>query len=172
MYESGISIIKHAASGNFLMFTHGPLGGGHGHDDLLHLELMYRFKPVLIDSGRFIYFETNRSRLKFKSSRAHNTVLLDDRDYNEHKDAWDTLKNVAAENREFINGSRLTYLKVGHFGYSTVANAVYVQREVIALEDMRILVIDTSHGQQNQALTHHFIFNSKDVTILEQTSNP
>ncbi|CAM4267278.1 heparinase II/III family protein [Erysipelothrix aquatica] len=170
MYESGISIIKHAASGNFLMFTHGPLGGGHGHDDLLHLELMYRFKPVLIDSGRFTYFETNRSRLKFKSSRAHNTVLLDDQDYNEHKDAWDTLKNVAAENREFINGSRLTYLKAGHFGYSTVANAVYVQREVIALEDMRILVIDTSHGQQNQALTHHFIFNSKEVTISEQTA--
>jgi Heparinase II/III-like protein/Heparinase II/III N-terminus len=63
----------------FLIFDCGPLGdGGHGHYDLLSVEIAARNRPLVIDPGRYTYSEEGGNwRRWFKCTAAHNTVCVD-----------------------------------------------------------------------------------------------
>jgi hypothetical protein len=66
----------------FLVFDCGPLGdGGHGHYDLLNVEIYAYGRPLLVDPGRYTYAEDGENlRRWFKGTAAHNTVCVDDMD--------------------------------------------------------------------------------------------
>ena len=64
----------------YLIFDCGPLGdGGHGHYDLLTVEISANGKPLVTDPGRFTYAEEHDQRWRhaFKGTAAHNTVCID-----------------------------------------------------------------------------------------------
>ena len=64
---------------SFLIFDCGPLGdGGHGHYDMLNVEIAARGKSLIIDPGRYTYSEHPPNlRHWFKGTEAHNTVCID-----------------------------------------------------------------------------------------------
>jgi hypothetical protein len=64
---------------SFLIFDCGPLGdGGHGHYDMLNVEIAARGKSLIIDPGRYTYSEHPPNlRHWFKGTAAHNTVCID-----------------------------------------------------------------------------------------------
>jgi hypothetical protein len=64
---------------SFLIFDCGPLGdGGHGHYDMLNVEIAAGGKSLLIDPGRYTYSEHPPNfRHWFKGTAAHNTVCVD-----------------------------------------------------------------------------------------------
>ena len=66
----------------YLIFDCGPLGdGGHGHYDLLNIEVSANGRPLIVDPGRFTYAEDQSQwRRRFKETAAHNTVCVDDLD--------------------------------------------------------------------------------------------
>ncbi len=66
----------------YLIFDCGPIGdGGHGHYDLLNIEIAAHGKPLIVDPGRFTYAEENSQwRHWFKGTAAHNTVCVDELD--------------------------------------------------------------------------------------------
>ena len=63
----------------YLVFDCGPLGeGGHGHYDLLNIEVAANGRPLIVDPGRFTYAEDAAQwRRRFKGTAAHNTVCID-----------------------------------------------------------------------------------------------
>jgi hypothetical protein len=63
----------------FLVLDCGPLGdGGHGHYDLLSVELAAGGRPLVVDPGRYTYAEDEPNlRRWFKATSAHNTVCVD-----------------------------------------------------------------------------------------------
>ena len=64
----------------FLVFDCGPIGeGGHGHYDLLSIEVFAGGRPLLVDPGRFTYSEDGSRNWRhwFKGTAAHNTVCVD-----------------------------------------------------------------------------------------------
>jgi hypothetical protein len=67
------------ADERFLVFDCGPLGdGGHGHYDLLSVEIYAYGRPLLVDPGRYTYAEDGENlRRWFKGTAAHNTVCVD-----------------------------------------------------------------------------------------------
>jgi hypothetical protein len=67
---------------NYLVFDCGPIGdGGHGHYDLLNIEVAANGRPLIVDPGRFTYAEDESQwRRRFKGTAAHNTVCVDDLD--------------------------------------------------------------------------------------------
>jgi hypothetical protein len=67
------------ADERYLIFDCGPLGdGGHGHYDLLSVEIAAGGRPLLVDPGRFTYAEGPPNlRRWFKGTAAHNTVCVD-----------------------------------------------------------------------------------------------
>lgn len=71
------------ANERFLIFDCGPLGdGGHGHYDLLSVEIAANNRPLIVDPGRYTYSEHGpvNWRRWFKGTAAHNTVSVDDQD--------------------------------------------------------------------------------------------
>lgn len=81
------------AGENTLLFDCGPIGpsymGGHAHCDCLSFELARGRKTVFINSGTYQY--QGRLRKFFRSTAAHNTIMIDDREqaelWGEHRAA-------------------------------------------------------------------------------------
>ena len=75
----------------YLIFDCGPLGdGGHGHYDLLNIEISAHGRPLIVDPGRFTY-DNSQWRHWFKGTAAHNTVCVDNVDqvpYRRGKPKW------------------------------------------------------------------------------------
>lgn len=71
----------------FLIFDCGPLGdGGHGHYDLLSVELAAGGRPLVLDPGRYTYHEDDSHlRRWFKGTAAHNTVCVDGLDQTQYR---------------------------------------------------------------------------------------
>lgn len=67
-----------------VVFDCGPLGMGplaaHGHADALSFTLRVGGADVLVDPGTYDYFTYPAWRDYFRSTRAHNTVVVDDTD--------------------------------------------------------------------------------------------
>ncbi|MDF2838121.1 MAG: heparinase, partial [Paenibacillus sp.] len=62
-----------------MIFDAAALGGPHGHADALSFELCAFGEALLVDPGTYTYVE-NPWRRYFKSTAAHNTVLVDGQD--------------------------------------------------------------------------------------------
>lgn len=88
------------ANEKFLMFDCGPIGdGGHGHYDLLNVEISADGKPLIVDSGRFTYAEGPDFNWRhfFKGTAAHNTLVVDGKDqttYRRGKPKGETAKGM------------------------------------------------------------------------------
>jgi len=89
--ESGYYLLQH---GEFdspdrisVVFDCGPLGmeplAGHGHADALSFTLRAFGKDVLVDPGTYDYFSYPKWREYFRSTRAHNTIVIDGQDQSE-----------------------------------------------------------------------------------------
>jgi hypothetical protein len=64
----------------YLIFDCGPLGdGGHGHYDMLNIEIAAAGRPLVVDPGRYTYHTGAEApwRQWFKGTAAHNTVTVD-----------------------------------------------------------------------------------------------
>ena len=79
-FDSGMYAVRSSweNDANYMMFTNGSLGSGHGHSDNLHFSVYHKGKPVSIDTGRLTYREDHPLRTFLKSMYAHNTVIVDD----------------------------------------------------------------------------------------------
>ncbi len=89
--DSGYYLLQH---GEFdspdrisVVFDCGPLGlqplAAHGHAAALSFTLRAFGRDVLVDPGTYDYFSYPRWRGYFRSTRAHNTVVVDGRDQSE-----------------------------------------------------------------------------------------
>lgn len=56
--------------------------GGHAHNDLLSYELSIDDVPLIVDSGTYAYTFDVGARNEFRSTRAHNTVRIDEAEIN------------------------------------------------------------------------------------------
>jgi hypothetical protein len=70
-----------------VMFDCGPLGmgslAGHGHADALSFTLRAFGRDILVDPGTYDYFSYPQWRQYFRSTRSHNTVVVDNLDQSE-----------------------------------------------------------------------------------------
>jgi hypothetical protein len=80
--EAGYAIIK-SEGGEYLCFDAGAMGPehlpGHGHADALSFVLYCNHRPLVVDPGVYSYHDKSW-RDYFRSTRAHNTVCIDDQD--------------------------------------------------------------------------------------------
>jgi hypothetical protein len=106
------------ADARFLIFDCGPLGdGGHGHYDLLSVEVAAGGRPLILDPGRYTYSEHGENwRRWFKGTAAHNTVCVDGLDqtpYRCGKPKWVTasgraLERLSAPGLDVLGGEALS----------------------------------------------------------------
>jgi Heparinase II/III-like protein/Heparinase II/III N-terminus len=77
-------MVSRTPDGGHLVFDAGPhgfLNGGHAHSDALSVVLTVAGEPLLVDPGTATYTVDPEMRDRFRSSRMHNTLVLDGRDH-------------------------------------------------------------------------------------------
>ncbi len=121
-----------AVSGNYILrtgwgkedayvhFHAGSLGGGHGHADLLHIDVYHGGEAVLTDAGRLTYVD-GELRRTLKGPAAHNTLRLDGEDFTSYRGTWEwgpiaqplPARARFAPQADCLTGGHLGYLERG-----------------------------------------------------------
>lgn len=85
--EGGYTILRSKDRRVLIGIDHADLGFGsiaaHGHADALSFQMYIEGQPVFVDAGTYNYHITPEDRDYFRSTRAHNTVVIGDTDQSE-----------------------------------------------------------------------------------------
>jgi len=134
--------------------------GGHGHNDILGLEVWLNGHDVITDCGAYLYTASREWRNKFRSTAFHNVVQIDDEELNRFispDNLWQLRDDARPRDVMWRWAPRLDYFRGGHTGYERLDPPVAVTREVALLKGgPDILVRDTLDGTGQHQLTWRF----------------
>ncbi|HUP42694.1 MAG TPA: alginate lyase family protein [Thermoanaerobaculia bacterium] len=128
-----------------LVFDCGGLGrpsGGHGHADALALTLASGGSELLVDPGTFVYNRRPAWRDAFRSTRAHNTVVVDGRDQSEPGDTFRWLSRAPVRLLADASHDGLDWLAGEHHGYAREAGVVHRRRLLYPRPDYWLVLDD------------------------------
>lgn len=176
-FESGGYYIQRSdwtTDATYLIFDCGSLGdGGHGHYDLLNVEISANGKPLIVDTGRFTYSEEGERNWRhfFKGTAAHNTVCIDGKDqinYRRGKPKGEIssgrlIEHLSFENLDILCGEALSP------NYETIHT-----RRVFFIHNNYWLIWDNLQGENPRKLDLRFHLTPdawnhvlvKDSTVL------
>jgi uncharacterized heparinase superfamily protein len=127
----------------------GMMGrGGHGHNDTLSFEVWIDGGPLIVDSGTYAYTFDVKSRNEFRSTRAHNTVVIDSAEITEFSGLW----GVRADRTdprvlEWNTSEQRDILVAEHRAYQSLSSPVTVQRRLeLNKERFELLILDNLKG--------------------------
>jgi Heparinase II/III-like protein/Heparinase II/III N-terminus len=154
---------------SFVLIDCGPHGteadAGHAHSDALSIEFASRGVSWLVDPGTFIYAADVKMRNEFRSTAAHNTVVVDGQSQSvpARPFSWRTVANCQL--REFIEHSDAIFFQGSHDGYERLRDPVTHTRSVLFVKpDARdnlpeyLIVRDqfTAKKRHRYSILYHF----------------
>jgi hypothetical protein len=159
---------------NYLLVDGGSLGalsGGHGHSDALAIELAVGGKTLLVDSGTYTYHESKEMRDFFRTTVAHNTLMIDEKSQSEpgEKFSWKTRAKVSVDAR--ISEDRFDFFEGSHKGYERLPDAAHHRRSILFLKNNYWIMRDfvQTNGTHDYALNFHF--NKQTNPAIETAEN-
>ncbi|MFL5578508.1 MAG: alginate lyase family protein [Gemmatimonadaceae bacterium] len=109
---------------------HGTLNCGHAHADALAFELCAGGRPLLVDAGTYTYVGAERDA--YRSSAAHNTVVVDGASSSEPGRGAFTWANVShGDLRAWAATPRADYFEGTHDGFARLAEPATHCRSVL-----------------------------------------
>src|SRR5262249_26230489 len=106
---------------SFALIDCGPhgaeIGYGHAHSDALSIEFASRGVTWLVDPGTFVYAADVKTRNEFRSTNAHNTVMVDGQPQSIVSSAFSWRSAAKCRLREFIEHSDAIFFQGSHNGY-------------------------------------------------------
>lgn len=133
--------VSRTADGGQLIFEAGPhgfLNGGHAHADALSVVLTVGSEPLFVDPGTGGYTMDAALRDRFRSSRMHNTLVLDGRDHASPKGPFHWASRADAHFLVARTAPGLDFAVAAHHGYDPGRH----MRAVVALHGLGWLVVD------------------------------
>jgi len=155
--ESGYTVVRQAG-GVHLTIDHGPLGMpplyNHGHADALSFTLSVGGVSFFVDPGTYCYNNAPNYRRYFKSTRAHNTVAVDEMDQARQLNSfiWDKPFQSGAIVKE-IDGT--TEVTAWTDGYARLS-APILHRRIFCISNGRIDLRDSFSGSGQHLFDLHF----------------
>jgi len=166
MYESGYR--KCVTDCYELVIDAGNIGPdyipGHAHSDTANFELHIDQLPVVIDTGISTY-EANERRKLERSTKAHNTVEIDEIDQSE---VWSSFR-VARRAKVIDRDESKNYIRVTHDGYSRIG-AIHSREFYCKEKEIKIIDTVTSKGCRKYRCCAYLHF-SPDIKIEDIIEN-
>jgi hypothetical protein len=155
--DAGVYILR--AADDMVVFTAGRVGsaglGNHKHNDLLAIEVCLGGEDVLIDPGSYLYTSDTVARDAFRSTRAHNTVMVDGEEQNRippkspfrlHADATPRLVSWKATSDGGV-------VVAEHDGYTRL-NAPLVHTRTVRLDSPRGVYVEDRFADRGAPAMH------------------
>ncbi|MEK4878137.1 MULTISPECIES: alginate lyase family protein [Paenibacillus] len=160
----------------YLYFHCGPLGGGHGHADLLHFDLYAYGRDLLTDLGRYNYSDHTPLRKALKESAAHNTTTVDGIGFTEVTDTWSFSQIAKPTGCQWISHPDFDYVEGSHDGYRHWDDPVYPLRRILFIKPFYWFLVDSFSSRQEHTFSQHFHFapgtvQMEDGTLICRTKN-
>jgi len=158
--KSGIGVLRHdSAEILFFAIPNGISGkGSHTHNDKLSFVLRVAGEEVFRDSGTACYTRDIATRNKFRSTAAHNTLMIDGTEQNRISSGplgLFILGNDAAVSRIDTGESQGRFLRASHAGYRSLG--VMHTRTIRAIDgEAAFLIEDKLEGGGEHEFELHF----------------
>ncbi|WP_235847668.1 alginate lyase family protein [Paenibacillus tuaregi] len=149
----------------YLNFRCGPLGGGHGHADMLHIDVHAYGRDFLTDLGRYNYSEHTPLRRELKCCRAHNTTLVDGVDFTEVTGTWAYGRIAHPSGTRWIPGRDIDYAEGSHDGYFGLKDPVRPIRKILFIKPGFWILIDTFISGELHSYSQLFHFAPGKVCL-------
>ncbi|MDY0743853.1 alginate lyase family protein [Paucibacter sp. R3-3] len=126
----------------------GPLGylsiAAHGHADALSFTLSVGARAFLVDPGTGCYSAHPEWRRFFRSTAAHNTVMLDDEEQSLSAGPFMWIRHARTTTQAWFEGDHEQILEAEHDGYSRLQDPVTHRRKWhYRATQRRLEVLDT-----------------------------
>ena len=148
-----------------ILFKAGPFGFGsiaaHSHADSLSFTLNVNGIPFFVDPGTFCYHTELEFRKYFRSTKAHNTLNIDDLDQSEQLGPFLWGKKAKSYVKEFSVSDN--FIKAYHTGYKPIH---VIHTREIKLGD-RLRISDDITGKGHHLLEFRFHLHP-DVRIADK----
>jgi len=144
----------------------GMLAGGHAHADALSVVLFSGGRELLVDPGTFVYNGAPEWRNHFRSTRAHNTVTIDDADQavTDGTFRWKTKLSCRTAREPALPA--FEYVEAEHDGYLRLPEGVVHRRRLLHVQPGYWIIVDDFRGSGN----HTFDFNYHFAPGVEVSS--
>lgn len=124
---------------SLLHFHCGETGGGHGHADKLHVDLVIRGEDVLVDSGRYTYVD-GPERFRFKEAGGHNVILADGKGFAECETSWIYRNLCTCLKQQYQDGRLGAFVEGSHLGYWD--KGILVNRKAVWIRPDIYVIVD------------------------------
>lgn len=158
-----------------LLADAGPLGylsiAAHGHADALSIVLNVGGHEVLVDPGTYAYHTQPQWRAYFRSTRAHNTVMVDELDQSKQSGNFMWSRHAQARCLQFVSSHGQQCFVGEHDGYHCLTDPVTHRREIIYDAITRsFLINDTLDCTAAHRVCRHWHFSEhlQPVIAAEQ----
>jgi hypothetical protein len=122
--------------------------GNHKHNDILSFELSVGGVAMVVDGGSYLYTSDPAWRERFRSTRAHNTVVVDGREQNEMTGPFGMRPDARVEVRAWDSRPDRDLFCAEHTGYARLPEPViHRRRMVMAKHPFAWLVLDELLGR-------------------------
>ncbi|MFQ5494076.1 MAG: alginate lyase family protein [Phycisphaerae bacterium] len=148
-----ISVLMDAGELGFLSIA------AHGHADALSVILRVGGTDVLIDPGTYDYFTYPKWRAYFRSTRAHNTIVVDGEDQSRILGPFLWGRRANCYDVCWSPGRGGGLMAASHDGYRSLPDPVSHRRTVELLEDEDTIVIRdelAARGRHEYTMSWHF----------------
>jgi hypothetical protein len=146
----------------------GPLGcpvsGGHGHADLLSIQCSIFGEPCLVDAGNYCYTPEAQWRDHFRSTAAHNTVVVDGQSQSEPSGPFGWRSRPRVRLREWHSTPELDFLDAEHNACCRT-DAVTHRRRILFVKPRFWIVVDDLLGTTRHQINLTFQFAPMKVTV-------
>jgi len=140
-----------------IVFDCGGLGKpthAHAHADALSLTLFSQGRDILIDPATCVYNAANEWRNYFRSTRAHNTVVVDNDSQSQPGASFSWKREASVRLRETFRLADIEYVDGEHDGYTALKNPITHRRRLVYVRPHYWIVLDELRGVG----THDFEF--------------
>ena len=136
----------------------GMLNGGHGHADALSLVLNVGGTEILTDPGTFLYNGSPEWRNFFRSTRAHNTVVVDDSDQSIHDGTFKWRRKAQCHVVQHLSNEGFDYVEAEHDGYRDAPCKIMHRRRLLHVRPGLWVAVDDLSDVQGSSREHMFDF--------------
>ncbi|MBJ7882982.1 alginate lyase family protein [Gelidibacter salicanalis] len=142
------------------------LGGGHGHDNLLHFSIFANNRDYLVDSGRYSYVDNDWREL-FKGNKSHNTLGVDDLPNSMYKDSWMNTFEARSEGIYTNLTTDFDYAEAENTAYQRLEDPVAIKRRLLFLKPNVWLVFDSFSTHGEHKFSQYFNFPNEQIEVAD-----